>query len=201
MLRGMIRKARRRSLALANDPGARMKLTAPLLHPYWRFRFHSFGSRSIVARPYLLAGPHRISVGDDAILFGVWLEVRREAWGRADPPLQIGNRVVVAPFGRILAAESVVLEDHVAIATGCLVIDFEHTKGGSWDSFGQGPIETSPVRIGRGTALGERVTVLKGSNIGRSCFIGAHSLVRGEIPDYSIAAGVPARVIGRTRDA
>jgi hypothetical protein len=35
---------------------------------------------------------------------------------------------------------------------------------------------------------------------GRCCMIGANSVVRGEIPDYSIAVGAPARVVGSTRD-
>jgi acetyltransferase-like isoleucine patch superfamily enzyme len=55
---------------------------------------------------------------------------------------------------------------------------------------------TAPIRIGRGTWIAERVAVLKGANIGRCCIIGAHSVVRGEIPDYSIAVGAPARVVG-----
>jgi acetyltransferase-like isoleucine patch superfamily enzyme len=41
------------------------------------------------------------------------------------------------------------------------------------------------------------VAVLKGSNIGRCCIVGANSVVRGEIPDFSIAVGSPARVVGQ----
>ena len=58
------------------------------------------------------------------------------------------------------------------------------------------PVETAPVRIGRGTWLAERVAVLRGANIGRCCIVGANSVVRGEIPDYSIAVGAPAKVVG-----
>ena len=50
--------------------------------------------------------------------------------------------------------------------------------------------------IGRGTWLAERVAVLRGSSIGRCCIVGANSVVRGELPDYSIAVGAPARVVG-----
>ena len=42
--------------------------------------------------------------------------------------------------------------------------------------------------------------MLRGADIGRCCIIGANSVVRGEIPDYSIAVGAPARVVGSTRD-
>lgn len=177
-------------------------LTAPLLHPYRRMQFHSFGARSVCHKPYWLEGASKIAVGEDVGLLGVWLAVVGEAWSDPDPSprLRIGNGVTVLPYGRIVAAESLVIEDHVAIGTGCFVADSEHTRGGPWDSFAHSPLETAPTRIGRGTGLGERVAVLKGSNIGRSCFIGPNSVVSGEIPDYSLAVGAPARVIGRTRE-
>jgi acetyltransferase-like isoleucine patch superfamily enzyme len=39
--------------------------------------------------------------------------------------------------------------------------------------------------------------VLPGANIGRHVTIGANSVVTGDIPDYSVAVGAPARVIRR----
>ncbi len=59
------------------------------------------------------------------------------------------------------------------------------------------PVVTSPVQIGRGTWIAERVSVLRGATIGRCCIIGANSVVRGSIPDFSIAVGAPARVVGK----
>lgn len=198
----MARRARRRSFGLATHPGQRIKLMGPLLHPYWRMQFHTFGARSICYKPYWLEGANKIAVGEDVGLLGVWLAVVGEAWTDPDPSprLRIGNGVVVLPYGRIVAVDSVVIEDHVSVAAGCLIADSDHTKGGSWDSFTEGALETASTRVGRGTLLGERVTVLKGANIGRSCFIGANSVVRGEIPDYAVAVGAPARVVGRTRE-
>jgi acetyltransferase-like isoleucine patch superfamily enzyme len=199
----MGRKARRRAFSLATHPAQRIKLMGPLLHPYWRMQFHSFGAGSVCHKPFWLEGANKIAVGDDTMLIGVWLGVTGKAWGKPDPEpaLRIGSNVVIFPYSRIIAFESVVIEDHVAIACNVGIGDAEHTKAGSWDSFTQGPLDTAPTRIGRGTLLGERVSVLKGSNIGKSCFIGTNAVVQGRIPDYSIAIGAPARVIGRTRGA
>jgi acetyltransferase-like isoleucine patch superfamily enzyme len=47
--------------------------------------------------------------------------------------------------------------------------------------------------------VGANVTFLDGTHVGRGCVIGAGSLVRGSIPAYSVAVGIPARVI-RTRN-
>ena len=87
----------------------------------------------------------------------------------------------------------------VTTTTGCTVTDSDHTHGGGHDSVLFNPVETAPVRIGRGTWLGDRVSVLRGADIGRHCTIGANSVVRGTIPDYSVAVGAPARVVGSTQ--
>ena len=57
-----------------------------------------------------------------------------------------------------------------------------------------------PVTIGEGSWLGHGTVVLPGATIGRHVVIGANSVVTGEIPDYSVAVGAPARVIRRYVD-
>ena len=49
------------------------------------------------------------------------------------------------------------------------------------------------VRIGEGTGVGSAAVVL--ADVGRHCVIGAGAVVTVPIPDYAIAAGVPARII------
>jgi len=53
---------------------------------------------------------------------------------------------------------------------------------------------TKPVSIGPFSWIGTNVTVLPGVSIGKGCIIGANSLVTRDIPDYTIAYGVPCRV-------
>lgn len=43
--------------------------------------------------------------------------------------------------------------------------------------------------------IGAKVTFLDGAHVGRGCVIAAGTVVRGEIPAYSIAGGIPAKVI------
>lgn len=58
----------------------------------------------------------------------------------------------------------------------------------------------APVHIGDRVFIGANSTVLMGSKIGNDVIIGAGSIVKGEIPDGSVAVGVPAKVIGKTSD-
>jgi acetyltransferase-like isoleucine patch superfamily enzyme len=39
--------------------------------------------------------------------------------------------------------------------------------------------------------------VLRGAVVGRGCVLAAHAVVRSEIPERSVAGGIPARVIKR----
>ena len=51
------------------------------------------------------------------------------------------------------------------------------------------------VRIGAGSWLGHGTIVLPGASIGRHVVVGAGSVVTGELPDFSVAVGNPARVV------
>jgi len=41
------------------------------------------------------------------------------------------------------------------------------------------------------------VAIQAGTVLGKQCIVGANSVVRGVFPDYSVIAGVPARIIKR----
>lgn len=54
---------------------------------------------------------------------------------------------------------------------------------------------TAPIDIGNDVYIGFNSTILAGTKIGNRCIVGACSLVKGEFPDNSVIAGVPAKVI------
>ena len=51
------------------------------------------------------------------------------------------------------------------------------------------------IKVGNNTFIGCRSTVLPGVKIGNNCIIGAGSVVNRNIPDNSVAAGIPCKVI------
>lgn len=58
----------------------------------------------------------------------------------------------------------------------------------------------APVTIGTDVWLASKVTVLKGSTIGDRAVIGAHAVVRGDIPAAVVAVGAPARIVRKMDD-
>jgi lipopolysaccharide O-acetyltransferase len=188
--------------AWVDQPMKRVALRGRLLHPYRRLRFRRFGADSILHKPDWVFGPQQTAIGARVIILGhVWLSVEGPAWELPGPVIEIGDGVGIRPYCTISAAESIVIEDNVVLSAFTSVLDSDHSwRDGQWENIAWNPLRASPIRIGRGTWIGERVAVLRGSNIGRFCIIGANSVVNGEIPDFSVAVGAPARVVGSTED-
>lgn len=58
-------------------------------------------------------------------------------------------------------------------------------------------IRQGEIRIGNNVFIGSGTSILYDVTIGDNVIIGAGSLVNKDIPDGSVAAGVPCRVIGK----
>ncbi len=52
------------------------------------------------------------------------------------------------------------------------------------------------TRVRRGATIGANATIICGATIGRYAFIGAGAVVRGDVADYALMLGVPARRAG-----
>ncbi|XAM01283.1 acyltransferase [Phycisphaeraceae bacterium D3-23] len=88
----------------------------------------------------------------------------------------------------------ITIGDRVSISDGSVILTHD---GGVWAIREESPDADifAPVTIGSNVFIGARVTVLPGAVIGDNCVIGTGSVVVGEIPPDSVAAGIPAKVI------
>ncbi len=88
----------------------------------------------------------------------------------------------------------ITIGDRVSISDGVLILTHD---GGVWAIRQESPDADifDPVTIGNNVFIGARVTLLPGAVIGDNCVIGTGSVVVGEVPPNSVAAGIPARVI------
>jgi lipopolysaccharide O-acetyltransferase len=171
------------------------------MRPYRRRQFHTFGAGSILHKPAWVYGASHIAIGERVLLLeGIWLAAERIGWSQPEPTLRLADGVAVRPFCTISAAESVTLEANVVLSAYTSVVDSEHTWRGGHPNSAWNPLDTAPIRIGEGTLVGAGAAVLAGADIGRFCIIGANAVVKGTIPDFSVAVGAPARVVGSTKD-
>lgn len=93
----------------------------------------------------------------------------------------------------ILDVKEVYIGDNVMIGPNSTITTVGHpiTPKGRREHLAQG----SEITIGNDVWLGANVTILPGVTIGNNVVIGAGAVVNKDIPDNSLAVGVPARVI------
>lgn len=115
--------------------------------------------------------------------------------------ISIGENVQINDYVHIGAVGSITIGNNVLMASKIYISDHNH---GTYDDLISDhpmsiPIDRKaickPVVIGDNVWLGESVCILPGVTIGKGCVIGALSVVTKSIPPYSIAVGVPAKVV------
>src|SRR5262249_8194885 len=214
--RGLIPFARFELLTglLGNFPGAIGLGLRRLLYP----SLLGTTGRNVVFGPGMtLRHPHRIHVGDDTV---VDAEVVLDAKGAEDSEIRVGQNGVIGRYsvlsckgGRIhlgenvniglscvlLSESTIVVEDNCIFAAHCYLV-----AGGNHDFtrtdipiIQQPSLSRGGIRIEMNVWLGARVTVLDGVTIGHDSVVGAGAVVTRDLPPFSVAVGVPARVVRR----
>lgn len=158
--------------------------------------FARIGSGSIIVPPCRLAGVDRISIGVEVFIGeGSWLQVLQPTDERTGS-IRIGNRVSIVGRCTISAATDIIIEDDVLFAAGIYISDHTHAYENVMVPIkDQGIRDIGPVRIGAGSWLGQNVVIGPKVQIGKGSVVGANSVVRNNVPDFSVAVGSPARIV------
>lgn len=110
--------------------------------------------------------------------------------------LHIGQRTAINEFNNIRAANG-----EIIIGDNCLISQFVSLIASNHSIARGAAIRDQPsdvsrhtIHIGDDVWIGTHVTVLPGVTIGTGSVIAAGAVVTSDIPEYSIAAGIPAQV-------
>lgn len=111
--------------------------------------------------------------------------------------LHIGNECDIGAHVIITSTSNITLENNVLIAGNCYIGGARYNLGDlETPIMYQGIYSRGPITIGAGTWIGASAIILDGVTLGKGCVIGAGSVVTKDVPDYAIALGSPAKVIG-----
>ena len=89
-------------------------------------------------------------------------------------------------------ANKIIIEDDVVISAGVSII----THGDVGDRKMKKYVRriSKPVKIGMASWIGANSTILPGVTIGKFCIVAAGSVVIDDVPDYTLVAGIPAKI-------
>lgn len=172
---------------------------------YWRLAKFRLANPHIVLRGMVFLG-RRVEVHCTPELgrleIGRWVHIGDGNAIRChEGSLRIGDKVVFGKDNVVNTYLDIELGESALVADWCYICDFDHRMDDINTPIKDQGIVKTPVRIGPDTWIAAKVTVLRGTRIGRGCVLGAHAVVKGDIPDYSIAVGSPARVVKNRKDA
>jgi serine acetyltransferase len=161
--------------------------------------FREFGRGSVMAFPAgSVFGEGWITVGQDTVIGALVTMSAGLVPGQdlgPDPVLRIGDRCVIGRGSHIVAHQSIGIGDDVWTGPYVYITDQNHGYVDPDTPIGRQLPVNRPVTIGAGSWLGAGVIVLPGARIGRNVVIAAGSVVRGEVPDHCVVAGVPAKIV------
>lgn len=163
----------------------------------YRSSFKQYGAKSTLRSPLGIEGPQFISIGRKvAILDNAWLMALNHIPG-VNPELNIGDGTYIGHYSHIVAVKKVHIGNKVLVADKVYISDnLREYQDILTPVIDQPVIFKGEVVIGDGSWIGESVSII-GSNIGKHCVIAANSVVTNNIPDFSVAAGSPAKIIKR----
>ena len=113
--------------------------------------------------------------------------------------LSIGSNCYFAHDIHIGAYKEIVIGDNVRVAEFTSLRDTSHNYRERSQPINQQGDDVGKLSIGDDVWIGQGCIVLGsrvGTVIGRGAVIGAHSVVKGSIPEYAIAVGAPAKIVG-----
>jgi acetyltransferase-like isoleucine patch superfamily enzyme len=164
---------------------------------YYKRFFGSFGANSKLIQPMRLRNVEGMHVGHNVLINKhAFLLTLRQTPGTT-PRLTIGDGTTLGHMNHITCIDRVEIGEQVLTADRVYISDHSHRFDDPRVPIKhQSVVSKGPVKIGRGSWLGENVAVLS-CTIGANCVIGANAVVLSDIPDYSVAVGSPARVVRR----
>jgi acetyltransferase-like isoleucine patch superfamily enzyme len=134
--------------------------------------------------------------GHGRIVLGRWIHLGVGTALRChEGTLTVGDKCVLGRDISINCYLDVEIGDSALLADSVYVSDFDHKFGDLDVPIKDQGIVKSRVRIGRDVWIGTKATVARGVEIGEGSVVGANAVVTKDLPPYSVAVGVPARVV------
>jgi acetyltransferase-like isoleucine patch superfamily enzyme len=114
-------------------------------------------------------------------------------------PITLGRNVSVNARASLDGgAQGIVVGDGTRIASGACLYAFDHGLEPGRPVREQ-PVTSAGIRIGADVWIGANAGITDGVTVGDHAVVGMGAVVTGDVPEWSLVGGVPARVLGDRR--
>ncbi len=166
---------------------------------YWRFLVFRLRNPHVIARGMVFMD-RGVEIyarrGYGRVVLGRWLHLGVDTALRChEGTLSVGDKTVLGREVSINCYLDIEVGSSVLFADDIYVSDFDHKFADLAVPIKDQGIAKSRVRIEPNVWIGTKVTVARGVVVGEGSVVGANAVVTHDLPPYSVAVGVPARVI------
>jgi acetyltransferase-like isoleucine patch superfamily enzyme len=165
---------------------------------FHRMVFLKLGNRVVIKKPIEIT-PEYISVGDGVtIMHHARLQGISNYLGiKYNPRIVLGEGVSIQQNLHLTCARSVSIGSNTAIAANVTITDIHHPYEDISKPIEHQELIVKEVFIDSDCKIYNNAVILPGVHIGKHSTIGANSVVTGDISDFSVAVGIPARIVKR----
>lgn len=163
-----------------------------------RSLFKAFGNGSLLAPGVKLRTPAYVSIGKNTSIMSHCI-IETCPTDNCTPHMEIGDNISLGEYSHITCTNKVVIGNGVLTGRFVLITDNSHGKL-TKEEADIAPLirkihSNGPVFIGDNVWIGDKATILPNVSIGKGCIIAANAVVTKDVPEFSVVAGVPARII------
>ena len=166
---------------------------------YWRFAKFKLRNPHVITEGFVFLGRNvtlEARRGYGRLILGRWVHIGSGNSIRChEGTIRVGDKCVFGKDNTVNGYLDIEFGAATIVADWVYVCDFDHVFADVTVPIKDQGIVKAPVRIGPDVWLGTKVTVLRGITIGRGCVVAANAVVNKDLPPYSVAVGVPARVV------
>jgi len=163
----------------------------------WRLRLGHLGDRSVVGSCRQVGNPKSIAIGQRTTIGDDWVlvDLNPKSGGNV-PKIKIGSHCSIMHGFQCNAAAGIEIHDHVLIAPRVFITDSDHVvDAAAAHTTENESFISAPVVIEHDCWIGVNAVILKGVRIGHHSIIGANAVVTKDVPPFSRAVGVPAKIL------
>lgn len=165
---------------------------------WFKPQFFSFGKNSFIKKPDQIFNPKNISIGNGVRIEkgAVLYSINKYADVYHNGEIYISDGFYGNRFLNLTSAKKIYIGKNVLCGPNVFLNDSDHGYLDINIYMIDAPLSVkNGIHIGDDCWIGANVFITGNVTLGRHCVVAANSVVTKSFPDYSIIAGVPAKLI------